>query len=109
MKVTSSVGDEFETVDQIEASVKQSLLWAILALDDVIDRLLTGEKAGGKEVKPLIADLMRAKLAAVTERQKLDDEKRKRGELGGGEIDFDAARSEILDRLARLKAASRAE
>ncbi len=108
MTVNSSVGDDFETVDQIEASVKQSLLWAILALDDVIDRLLTGEKAG-KEVRPLIADLMRAKLAAVTERQKLDDEKRKRGELGGGEIDFDAARSEILDRLARLKAASRAE
>jgi hypothetical protein len=105
MKVTSSVGDEFETVDQIEASVKQSLLWAILALDDVIDRLLTGETAG-KEVKPLIADLMRAKLAAVTERQKLDDEKRKRGELGGGAIDFDAAKSEILDRLARCKAAS---
>jgi hypothetical protein len=108
MKVTSSVGDEFETVDQIEASVKQSLLWAIMALDDVIDRLLEGEKAG-KEVKPLIADLMRAKLAAVTERQKLDDEKRKRAELGEGEIDFNAARTEILDRLARLKARSRAE
>ncbi|WP_417273873.1 hypothetical protein [Celeribacter halophilus] len=107
MKMTSSVGDELETVDEIEASVKQSLLWAIMALDDVIDRLLSGEK-NGKEVRPLITDLMRAKTAAITERQKLDEEKRKRGELGCGEIDFDAARSEILDRLARMQAASRA-
>ncbi|WP_460273358.1 hypothetical protein [Celeribacter sp. ULVN23_4] len=108
MSMTSSVGDEFETVDQIEHSVRQSLLWAIMALDDVIDRILTGEKAG-KEVKPLLADLMRAKLAAVTERQKLDEERRKRGELAPGEIDFDNARSEIFDRLARLRGARTSE
>lgn len=108
MKVTSSVGDEFETVDRIEKAVARNLNWAIDALEDVIDRLLMGEKAE-KEVKPLIADLRRAQQAAITERHKLDDEKRKRGELGAGEIDFDAARSEVLDRLARLKARSRAE
>ncbi|MCA0044694.1 hypothetical protein [Celeribacter litoreus] len=103
MRQTSSVGDEFETVDRIEAAVARNLNWAMDALEDVIDRLMAGEKAG-KEVKPLIADLRRAQQSAITERQKLDEERRKRGELGSGEIDLDAARTEILDRLARLRA-----
>ena len=103
MKVTSSVGDEFETVGRIEKAVMRNLEWAVDALEDVIDRLLRGEKAE-KEVRPLIADLRRAPQAAITERHKLDDEKRKRGELGSGEIDFEVARTEILDRLARLRA-----
>lgn len=99
----SSVGDECRSVDQIETSVARSLNWAIEALEDVIERLMSGEKAE-KEVRPLIADLRRAQQLAIKERQALDEEKRKRGELGHGEIDFDAARHQILDRLARLRA-----
>lgn len=101
MRKTTSVGDAFDTVEAIDAAVERNLEWAIMSLDDVIDGLLDGQKSGAKEIKPLLADLRRAQTAAITERQKLDEERRKRGGLGAGELDLDAARSEILDRLAR--------
>ncbi|WP_143093022.1 hypothetical protein [Celeribacter neptunius] len=91
-------------MDRIDRSVTNALSWAIDALEDAVGRLALGEKAE-KEVRPLIADLRRAQLLAMKERQNLDEERRKRGELVPGEIDFDAARSQILDHLARLRAA----
>ncbi|WP_417244161.1 hypothetical protein [Celeribacter sp.] len=103
MKVTSSVGDEYECVDQIYEAVGDQLRRTIVALKQAMEGLDAGDASAGKEIKAVMADLRRAQIAAVTERQKLDEDRRKNGELGRGEVDLDAARSEIVDRLARLR------
>ena len=103
MKVTSSVGDEYECVDLIYEAVGDQLKRTIAALKEAMEGLDNGDTRAGKEIKTLLGDLRRAQTAAVTERQKLDEDRRKNGELGRGEVDLDAARSQIIDRLARLR------
>ena len=98
----SSVGDD-TSPKAIEALVERSLEHAMIALDEAIDTLGCNGAISGREVKTLITDLRRAQHVAIKERQNLQDERRKRGELGDGEIDFGAARREIIDRLARLR------
>lgn len=101
MTVTSSVGDETDIGATFDEAVADQLNWAIEDLKEAIENLRCGEKGAAKEVKALITDLKRAHAQAVVERDRIETERRKRGELGAGDLDLDAARTEIVDLLAR--------
>lgn len=103
MKVTSSVGDE-HGLENLVKIADQSVLRAIGAVNEAILGVQAGDPEAAKDIAKHMADLNKALNTSFDERKRLDEHKRKSGELGGGEIDFDAAKSEILDRLARLRA-----
>lgn len=76
----------------------------------ILGRLLSKARLGDEEaagkVKPATAELSRGYQMAVTERNRVAEERKKAaGVVGSYAIDFDAARAEIGRRLACLRAA----
>ena len=105
MKVeTSSVGDD-RNLDSLVEIANESVVRAIRAIHDAIDGVRAGDPKSASEIAKHMADLNKALNISFEERKRLDDHKRKTGELGGGELDLGAARSQILDGLGRLRAA----
>ncbi|WP_417247695.1 hypothetical protein [Celeribacter sp.] len=101
MKVTSSVGDETNIDETFDEAIVDQLNWAIEDLKETIENLRSGDKGAAREIKPLIADLKRAHAQAMIERDRIETERRKRGELLPGDLDLDASRARIVDLLAR--------
>jgi len=104
MKETSSVGDEYDWAEKMNEAVDDQLKRAIVVLQQAMEAIEAGDSGATKGIKPFLLDLHRAQQSFITERQKRDEDRRKNGGLGRGEVDFDASRSEIIDRLARLYA-----
>ena len=99
---TSSVGDESCQKFLVDVA-ERNLVRAIRALDSAIGKVETGEISQPAEVPKLLGDLRKAMQSALDERKRFDEQQRKQGGLGAGELDLGAARSEIFDRLDRLK------
>jgi hypothetical protein len=103
MKVHSSVGDELSSMSIIEFA-NNNLLRSIKALEVAMCHLESGDLRAGPEVQKAIADMRKAQETALRERLKLDDERRKiDNATSDGAIDFDAARTSILDSLDRVR------
>ena len=104
MEQMSSVGDE-RTQEKVLAAADNLVLRVIGRLDEAVTKACDGDLEAAKEVARQFVELDKALTSAFTERRKLDEHRRKNGGLGDGEIDFDAARSAILDSLDRIRAA----
>ncbi|WP_139267105.1 hypothetical protein [Celeribacter indicus] len=100
----SSVGDEDAGEDRMIVAFRQ-FDRAILVIDRAIERIVADDPDVAFVLPKSFKELKAALETAQVERRRLDELRRKDGELQRGEIDFDAARAEVLDRLARLKAA----
>lgn len=99
---TSSVGDE-PTLERTYEAAQRQLQRAIDLVDAALDAPKTGGVGNLKESPKVFAELRQALLHLYTERNRLDEQRRKTGERGTGDLDFSAARAEILDRLDRLR------
>ncbi len=82
---------------------RRNVIRVIKAIDQALDDVEAGETAALSDIPKYLTELRKAMQTAMDERKRLDEQKRKEGQLGAGEIDFEAARNEVLDRLARLK------
>lgn len=98
----SSVGDERDPKTPLEKAEKQ-LERALDGVDAALHRIEAGELDAAVEVPKTYQDLKKALDATFAERKRLDEQRRKSGELGDGDIDFDAAKSQILDSLDRVR------
>jgi hypothetical protein len=103
MTLHSSVGDEFDP-KSILGSANRNLERTIDALETAMCRLESGDVGTGTDVQKAIAEMRKAQDTALRERQKVDDDRRKLElETTDGAIDFDAARTSILDSLDRVR------
>lgn len=103
MTLQSSVGDESGPMEIIDHA-NSNLVRTIRALETALCRLETGEAGAGVEVQKAIAEMRKAQTVALSERQKVDEDRRKlERATGEGAIDFDAARIAILDCLDRVR------
>ncbi|GAA3872981.1 hypothetical protein [Celeribacter arenosi] len=101
MEQISSVGDG-NMLDDLLQVASERVRGAIMDVDEAI-RAMRDQKDDGAGVAKRLSELNKAIDNAFTERKKLDEQSRKQGGLAAGDIDFDAARSEILDCLDRVR------
>lgn len=102
-KVNSSVGDEGAGDDPMV--IAQELVGqALAAIHRALKRIDGGEPEAAGELPKAYKELKAALEATFAERRRLDEQRRKHGELGDGEVDLDAARIEVRDCLARVRA-----
>ncbi len=102
----SPFGEISEPLDKCLLAAEERLRDAREAVSDYADKVRQGEIDHLKDAKKVVSDLHDAIGIFLKERSRVAEERRKRiGAAGDFAIDFDSARSEVLCRLARLRAA----
>jgi len=78
-------------------------------IEAALRKIESGEMDGAKGLSTHLSGLMKARDAVIAERGRLrDDELKRRDRITEHDIDFDARRSEIAGRLAKLHRCCRA-
>nr|WP_321510279.1 hypothetical protein [uncultured Celeribacter sp.] len=104
MQNSSSVGDDCQFEDLVRVA-DNHVRRLLVALDEATHGIAVGDPDAAQEVSRHLAHLSKALNHAFDERRRLDELRRQTGDLGAGELDLDDARSEIFDRLDRLRTA----
>ena len=98
---------EETTLRQAEARFQDAMILIGLAEERLRDQIRVGDDSDGKDLSDRGKQLGVALRALQTERERVADYKRKRGELVGGDLDLEAARAKIREQLDRISEALR--
>ena len=105
MALVTPFGQDGSSDEVLSAAIEQ--LGSLTDIvNDLIKKMEEGELPAPAEAKRTVQEYRAWVLAAITERQKLESRRKDAaGIVHDYAIDFDAARTEIRGRLARLRAA----
>lgn len=94
-----------EILASAEAEFGNALALVGLAREDMRRRIDAGKVPETDDIVAIMSGLSKAWYAAQKERDRVAEYRRKNGTVGSAELDLDAARAEVCERLDRIAAA----